>query len=147
MNIVVSLVFELLFLSQTAKILSRILAFRRSLILQKCSIIDIWQGPKWASAYTATLKTRFKKTKHAKFSEKTNISYPLIRTRTPAYLGVRNTCFSENLAALFSYNNRFERRPIALLPTIFAHEVKFYESLATVTYSLSFPVVCLQSCM
>ena len=39
-----------------------------------------------------------KKTKHAKFSAKTNISYPLIRTRTSAYQGVRNVCFSENLA-------------------------------------------------
>ena len=31
-----------------------------------------------------------KKTKHAKFSEKTNVSYPLIHTRTCAYQGVRN---------------------------------------------------------
>ena len=38
-----------------------------------------------------------KKVKHAKFSEKTNISYPLIRTRTCAYRGVRNARFSENL--------------------------------------------------
>ena len=38
-----------------------------------------------------------KKTKHAKFSEKTNISYPLIRTHTCAYQGVRNVRFSENL--------------------------------------------------
>ena len=41
----------------------------------------------------------FKNTKHVKFSEKTNISYPLICTRTCAYQGVRNdrffdvTCF------------------------------------------------------
>ena len=31
-----------------------------------------------------------KKTKHAKFSEKTNVSYPLIHTRTCVYQGVRN---------------------------------------------------------
>ena len=30
------------------------------------------------------------KTKHAKFSEKINVSYPLIHTRTCAYQGVRN---------------------------------------------------------
>ena len=36
-----------------------------------------------------------KKTKHAKFSEKTNIFYPLIRTC--AYQGIRNVRFSENL--------------------------------------------------
>ena len=35
----------------------------------------------------------FKKTKHAKFSEKTKISYPLIRTPTCAYQRVRNVCF------------------------------------------------------
>ena len=38
-----------------------------------------------------------KKTKHAKFSEKTNISYPLICTYTCAYQGMRNTRFAENL--------------------------------------------------
>ena len=38
-----------------------------------------------------------KKRKHAKFSEKTNISYPLIRTRTCAYQGGRKVPFSENL--------------------------------------------------
>ena len=35
---------------------------------------------------------------YAKFSEKTNVSYPLIRTRTCAYQGVRNVSFSENFA-------------------------------------------------
>ena len=35
----------------------------------------------------------FKKTKHVKFSEKTNISNPLIRTPTCAYQGVRNFRF------------------------------------------------------
>ena len=35
----------------------------------------------------------FKKTKHVKFSEKTNISNPLIRTRTCAYQKVRNVRF------------------------------------------------------
>ena len=35
---------------------------------------------------------------YAKFSEKTNISYPLIRTRTCAYKGVRITSFLENFA-------------------------------------------------
>ena len=40
----------------------------------------------------------FKKAKHAKFSEKAKISYPLIRTEMCAYQGVKNPCFSENLA-------------------------------------------------
>ena len=46
-----------------------------------------------------------KKTKHAKFSEKGNISYPLIRTRACVYQGVRNV-------------RGFEIRLFALLPTI-----------------------------
>ena len=37
----------------------------------------------------------FKKTKHVKFSEKTNLSNPLICTRTCAYQGVRNVRFFE----------------------------------------------------
>ena len=36
-----------------------------------------------------------RKAKHVKFSEK---PYPLIRTRTCAYQGVRNVCFSKSLA-------------------------------------------------
>ena len=35
----------------------------------------------------------FKKTKHVKFPGKTNISNPLVRTRTCAYLGIRNVRF------------------------------------------------------
>ena len=36
--------------------------------------------------------------KERQIFRKTNISYPLIRTRTCAYQGVRNVRFSENLA-------------------------------------------------
>ena len=35
---------------------------------------------------------------YTKFSKKTNISYPLIRTRTCAYQGLRNVIFPENFA-------------------------------------------------
>ena len=41
-----------------------------------------------------------KKTKHTKFSEKTNISYPLIRKRTSAYQGVRNVRFLGKFSVL-----------------------------------------------
>ena len=34
----------------------------------------------------------------AKFSQRTNISYPLLRTRTCANQGLRNVSFSENFA-------------------------------------------------
>ena len=40
----------------------------------------------------------FQGNKATQISRKTNISYPLIRTRMCAYQGVRNACFSENLA-------------------------------------------------
>ena len=39
-----------------------------------------------------------KKAKHAKYSEKRTFLTPLMHTRTYAYLGVRNICFSKNLA-------------------------------------------------
>ena len=35
---------------------------------------------------------------YAKFSEKTNISYPLIRARKCSYQGVRNVYFTKNIA-------------------------------------------------
>ena len=38
------------------------------------------------------------KNKAHQIIRKTNISYPLIHTRTSAYQGVRNVCFSQNLA-------------------------------------------------
>ena len=37
----------------------------------------------------------FQKSKACQNFRKTNISYPLIRTRTCVYQGVRNVCFSE----------------------------------------------------
>ena len=38
---------------------------------------------------------------------KMNISYPLIHTRTCAYQGVKNVCFSENLACFVFLKHRF----------------------------------------
>ena len=46
----------------------------------------------------------FKKTKHPKFSEKTNISYPLIRKRTCEYQGVNNVVVFFTLSLLFLKN-------------------------------------------
>ena len=56
----------------------------------------------------------FKKTKHTKFSEKTNISYPLIRTRNCAYQGVRNVRFCGKFGMLCFLETRVWR--FALLP-------------------------------
>ena len=67
--------------------------FSRSLILEKFPIIDIWQGPKWASDYISWVIRQigksqngcFKKRSTPNFPKKVNISHPLIRTRTCAY--------------------------------------------------------------
>ena len=90
-------------------------------------------------------KRVFQKTKHAKFSEKSEHFSPSNSHTYMCLLGDRIALFSENLAALFSCNIRFDSRAFALLPTIYAHWVKSYESSATATYYLSFPVVSLQS--
>ena len=58
-----------------------------------------------------------KNTKHAKFSEKRTFFYPLIRTRTCTYQGVKNVRFSENWRALYSCYLRFEIRSFAIVPT------------------------------
>ena len=48
-------------------------------------------------------ESRFIKTKHTKFSGKTTISYPLIRTRKCAYQGVKDIRFLRKIkSALFS---------------------------------------------
>ena len=57
----------------------------------------------------------FKETKHPIFSEKTNISYPLIRKRTCEYQGVSNVCFSENLACFVFLKYPFWKSPFCLI--------------------------------
>ena len=59
----------------------------------------------------------FKKTKGAKFSEKTNISFPLILTRTCtcAYQGVRNISFSETLTCFVFLKHSFWDWPFCLI--------------------------------
>ena len=49
-------------------------------------------------------KQVFQENKARQIFRKTNISYPLIRSRRCAYQGVRNVCFSENLACFFLKN-------------------------------------------
>ena len=50
---------------------------------------------------------------------KTNISYPLIRTLTCAYQGVRNVCFSENLACFVFLKHPFWDSPFCLITDVF----------------------------
>ena len=52
-------------------------------------------------------KRVFQENKARQIFRKTNISYPLIRTRTPAYQGVRNVPFSENLVCFVFLKHPF----------------------------------------
>ena len=67
----------------------------------------------------------FKKTKHAKISEKTNISYLLIRTRNKweRNQGVRNVRFAENLACFV-----FLKRPSSDSPFCFITNESYLQS-------------------
>ena len=52
-------------------------------------------------------KRVFQENKARQIFRKTNISYPLIRTRTCVYQGVRNVCFSENLTCFVFLKHPF----------------------------------------
>ena len=88
-------------------------------------------------------KRVFQGNKARQIFRKTNISYPLIPTRTCAYQGVRNVRFSEIWCALFSWNTRFEIRPFAILLTIYKTDLKnsFRKTYLKQVFqlSLSFP--------
>ena len=82
------------------------------------------------------------KTKHNKFSEKMNISYPLIRTCTCAYLGVRNARFFGKFGVLFFLVTSilkfvflpYYRRPFSFTDEYFSLEVKILPLLATMAH-------------
>ena len=63
-------------------------------------------------------KRVFQESKARQNFRKTNISYPLIRTRTCAYQGVRNVCFSEILACFAFLKHPFWDSPFDLFPTV-----------------------------
>ena len=60
-------------------------------------------------------KRVFQEDKPRQIFRKTNISYPLIRTRTCTYQGVRNVCFSENLACFVFLKHPFRDSPFCLI--------------------------------
>ena len=66
-------------------------------------------------------KRVFQENKARQIFRKTNIFYPLLHTRTYAYLGVRNVCFSDVRVSggkkCSFFNTRSEIRSFALLPT------------------------------
>ena len=59
-------------------------------------------------------KRVFHENKARQIFRKTNISYPLIRTRTCAYQGVRNVRFSENLACFVFFETPVLRFALSL---------------------------------
>ena len=61
------------------------------------------------------LKRVFQENKARQIFRKTNISYPLISTRTRAYHGVRNVHFSENLACFVFLKYPFWDSPFCLI--------------------------------
>ena len=62
----------------------------------------------------------FQENKARQIFRKTNFSYPLIRTRTCAYQGVRNVCVSENLTSIV-----FLKHPFLDLPFCITTDVLF----------------------
>ena len=52
-------------------------------------------------------KQVFQENKSRQIFRKTNISYPLVRKGTCAYQGLRNVCFSENLACFLFLKHSF----------------------------------------
>ena len=68
---------------------------------------------------------------------KTNISYPLIRTRKCAYQGVRNIRFSKNLACFVPWNTHFWDSPFCHITDEFFLWAKLLESLLYNKYMIS----------
>ena len=60
-------------------------------------------------------KRVFQENKARQIFQKTNISYPLIRTRTSAYQGVKMFVFSENLTCFAFLKLRFWNSPFCLI--------------------------------
>ena len=76
-----------------------------------------------------------KKNKARQIFQKTNISYPLIRTSTCAYQGVRNVRFSENLTCLVFFKHPFRDSPFHIITDDL--EFRFFKNM----YILWFPLV------
>ena len=66
------------------------------------------------------LKRFFQENKVRQIIRKTNISYPLIRTRTCACQGLRNVRFSEKLACFVFFKNQFWDSPFCLITNEYA---------------------------
>ena len=78
----------------------------------------------------------FRKTKHVKFSEKRTFFYPMIRTCTCAYQGVKNVRFSENLTCFAFLKHPFWDSPFCLIIDEMFFKVGVLKSFLTFTWRL-----------
>ena len=76
-------------------------------------------------------KQVFPENKASQIFRKTNISYPLIRTRTCAYQGVRNVRFLENLACFIFSKHPFWDSPFCLIIDDLSNWDSDYTNLTT----------------
>ena len=70
-------------------------------------------------------KRVFQENKPSQIFWKTNISYPLKRTRTCGYQGVRNVHFSENLTCFVFLKHPFWDSPFCLITDVFKVVISF----------------------
>ena len=77
--------------------------------------VEVYSKPWQISKIELFVKWVFQENKAHQIFRETNISYPLIRTRTCAYQGVRNVCFSENLAGSVFLKHPFWDSPFCLI--------------------------------
>ena len=77
-------------------------------------------------------KRVFQENKACQIFRKTNISYPLIRTRTGAYRGIRNVRFLKNLACFVFLKHPFSHSPFCLISDDFTRvqwKIRFGDSI------------------
>ena len=79
------------------------------------SVVNIMSENVGNQAKGRNSKRVFQENKARQIFRVTNISYPLIRTRTCAYLGVRNVSFSENLPCFVFLKHPFSDSPFCLI--------------------------------
>ena len=86
-------------------------------------------------------KLVFQESKARQNFRKTNISYPLIRTRTCAYQGVRNVCFSEILACFAFLKHPFLDSPFYLITDDFQYVMHKPIFIFFTNHNLDFTIV------
>ena len=87
-------------------------------------------------------KRVFQESKARQNARKTNISYPLIRTRTSAYQEVRNVCFSESLACFAFLKHPFWDSPFCLITDGFSKSLTDKTDLTMIPCNFQHSYTC-----